>query len=99
MPSYISEAAQGSVTSWIKTRLPYLYDLPWTYKQDYNEILYRVVSKYLNSTDKSKYDYLIKSTFPFIRYGNYKVKYQYVLPDGTNTTNAVFEYLNPLKSN
>jgi hypothetical protein len=95
MPSYLAEANTGSVKSWFKTRLPYLYDLPLIYKLDFLDLQYQVVNKYLYSDQRQEFEYLINGYFPFIRYGKYKVKYQYVLPDGTRTSNAVFDYHNP----
>ena len=97
-PAYLAEATTGKVTSWIKTRLPYIYDLPQVYKQDFVELQYKVVNKFLGTTDAYKYDYLINGHFPFIRYGTYKVQYQYVLPDGTKTSSAVLDYHNPFKT-
>lgn len=97
-PTYLAEASAGKVTSWIKTRLPYIYDLPQVYKLDFAELQYKVVNKYMGSLDASKYSYLINGHFPFIRYGTYKVQYQYVLPDGTKTSSAVLNYHNPFKT-
>jgi hypothetical protein len=97
-PTYLAEASTGKVTSWIKTRLPYIYDLPQVYKLDFTELQYKVVNRYLGKPDASKYSYLINGHFPFIRYGTYKVQYQYVLPDGTKTSSAVLEYHNPFKT-
>ncbi|WP_110049901.1 hypothetical protein [Chitinophaga sp. S165] len=98
MPTYLAEASTGKVTSWIKTRLPYLYNLPQIYAQDYKELQYNVTNRYMGTEEAAKYDYLINGRFPFIRYGAYKVKYQYVLPDGTKTSSAVFNYHNPFKT-
>lgn len=98
MPTYLAEASTGKVTSWIKTRLPYLYNLPQIYRLDFTELQYKVVNRYLDKPDAAKYAYLINGHFPFIRYGAYKVKYQYVLPDGTKTSSAVFNYHNPFKT-
>lgn len=98
MPSYLAEATAGDVKSWIKTRLPYLYNLPMIYKMDFLDLQFQVVNKYLFSPDKQQYDYLINGQFPLMRYGTYKVRYQYVLPDGTRTSSAVFDYHNPQKA-
>ncbi|SFE58691.1 hypothetical protein SAMN05518672_10819 [Chitinophaga sp. CF118] len=98
MPTYLAEASTGKVTSWIKTRLPYLYDLPQVYSLDFNELQYKVVNRFMGTEEAPKYAYLINGHFPFIRYGAYKVKYQYVLPDGTKTSSAIFNYHNPFKT-
>ncbi|MCF6402642.1 hypothetical protein L3C95_11170 [Chitinophaga filiformis] len=98
MPTYLAEASTGKVTSWIKTRLPYLYNLPDVYNLDFVELQNKVVNRFMGTEDAPKYAYLINGHFPFIRYGAYKVKYQYVLPDGTKTSSAVFNYHNPFKT-
>lgn len=97
MPSYLAEAAAGGVTSWYKTRIPYLYDLPFIYKADFIDMQTRAVQQYIRTGDAGAANVLLNSSFPFMRYGNYKVKYQYVLPDGTKTSNAMFDYYNSLK--
>lgn len=94
MPGYLAQAAAGGVTSWFKTRLPYLYDLPFVYKADFIDLQTQAVSRYINTGESSV---LLNAAYPFMRYGNYRVKYQYVLPDGTRTTNAMFDYYNSLK--
>jgi len=98
MPTYLAEANTGNVTGWVKTRLPYQYDLPLIYKLDFLDLQYKAVNKFLDTPDMQRFAYLISGHFPYIRYGTYKVKYQYVLPDGTRTSNAVFDYQNPLKT-
>jgi hypothetical protein len=98
MPSYLAEASAGDVKGWVKTRLPYQYDLPLIYKLDFLDLQYKAVNKYLDSPERQRFEYLINGHFPYIRYGTYKVRYQYVLPDGTRTSNAVFDYHNPQKT-
>jgi hypothetical protein len=57
----------------------------------------RAVQQYIRTGDAGAANVLLNSYFPFMRHGNYKVKYQYVLPDGTKTSNAMFDYYNSLK--
>jgi hypothetical protein len=97
MPSYIAQASQGAITTWIKTRIPYLYDLPFAYKADFVELQTKAAQAYIYTLDAAKYSTLMSSTFPFMRYGNYKVRYEYILPDGTKTSTAMFDYYNSLK--
>jgi hypothetical protein len=97
MPSYIAQASQGAITTWIKTRIPYLYDLPFAYKADFVELQTKAAQAYIYTLDAAKYNTLMSSTFPFMRYGNYKVRYEYILPDGTKTSTAMFDYYNSLK--
>lgn len=97
-PAYLAEASNGKVTSWIRTRLPYIYDLPQIYKLDFTDLQYQLVNRYLGTPEAPRYEYLINGHFPFIRFGTYKVKYQYVLPDGSKTSSAVLDYHNPFKT-
>lgn len=83
--------------TWIKERLPYVYGLPLIYKDDFIDLRNQVVTRFLETDQLPKYEYLINGWFPFIRYGKYKLKYQYVLPGGDYGSGAVVEYRNPIK--
>ncbi len=81
-------------------RIPFRYHLPYAYKQDFIDIRYKVVNKYLNepekfSTQLEKYNYLITGVFPAIRSGKYKVKMQYVMPGDILGSSTIFKYKNP----
>jgi hypothetical protein len=98
MSGYLAEVAQGAVTSsGFKITLPFVYNLPLLYKQDFMDLQYQVVNRYLGTPEQNKYQRIILGFYPFIRYGKYKVEYQYVLPNGAKGTRAVFEYQNPIR--
>nr|HPI00203.1 hypothetical protein [Chitinophagaceae bacterium] len=67
------------------------------YKNDFLDIQNQIVNKYLGSGQAMQFDYLINGYYPFIRRGIYRVKYQYVLPDGKLGSSKVIGYENPIK--
>ncbi len=79
----------------LRDYLPYRYNLPFYYKTDFVDLRYKVVNKYLNTTNqdmKSKYDYIINGTFPYIKKGNYNIKLNYTLPGGQLGTSSIFTF-------
>lgn len=97
MSSYLAQARAGKVDSWHTAQMPFVYNLPFYYKKDFSNIQYHVVAKYAGTPYAPEYNFLINGRFQFIRYGKYKVEYQYVLPGGIAGSRAAFEYLNPVK--
>ncbi len=84
----------------LDTRIPYRYNLPFYYKQDFIDIQYKIVNAYLHepskySTKVEQYDYIINGIFPAIKSGDYKVKMQYVLPGNIKGSSVIFKYINP----
>lgn len=94
---YLAESAAGAVNGWSKIMMPYIYDLPIYYKQDFMDLQYQVVNRYLGTPMQNRFAGLIEGYYHFIRYGKYKVEYQYMLPGGNKGTRAVYEYMNPIK--
>jgi hypothetical protein len=97
MNVYLGEISNDNFNGYAKTRLPFIYNLPQIYKQDFLDLQNQVVNKFLGTSRQQQYEYLINGYFPFMRQGNYKVRYQYVLPNGKAASNAIFEYQNPIK--
>jgi hypothetical protein len=95
---YLLDARQGQgMSAWLKTRLPYEYHVQVLFKQDFVNLHYEVSNRYVDATDKAAYMSFLDTIFPFIPYGKYNVKYQYVLPDGRVGTNGIVTYPNPLR--
>jgi hypothetical protein len=95
-PTYLAEVQAGIYNGYAQTSVPFIYDLPQTYKGDFTDLQNQVVNKTLGTPEQALYDYIIMGYYPFISTGNYEVKYQYVLPDGTPGSTAVFNYPNPI---
>ena len=94
--AYLSELQSNIYNGSASTSLPFIYNLPLTYKEDFLDLQNQVVNQFLGTPEQKQYEYLINGYYPFIRQGNYKVKYQYVFPDGTKGSSAVFNYPNPI---
>lgn len=97
---YISYLESNPNYILLDKRVPYRYNLPFYYKQDFIDIQYKVVNAYLHEPDKyesqiSRYNYIINGTMPPIRKGDYKVKFQYMLPGNIPGTSQIFMYNNP----
>lgn len=79
----------------LKEYLPYRYNLPYYYKEDFIAIRYKVINKYLNTNNQAmiqKYNYIINGTFPYIKKGTYNIRLKYILPGGQIGTTSVFAF-------
>ena len=97
---YASYLENNPTYSLLDTRMPYRYNLPFYYKQDFMDVQYKIINTYLNNADQyqqevQKYKYIINGIFPSIKRGDYKVKMQYVLPGNIKGSSAIFTYTNP----
>ncbi|QPH39430.1 hypothetical protein [Pedobacter endophyticus] len=96
--SYQANVEQGNFnTQSVNQRLPYIYDLPRIYKADFQELQSQVVNRFLGTPQQQQYEWLINGHFPFMREGNYRVQYRFMLPNGSAGTSAVVNYNNPIK--
>ncbi|PKV49305.1 hypothetical protein ATE84_1326 [Aquimarina sp. MAR_2010_214] len=86
------EAAPDS--HFLKERMPYSYNLPYYYHEDFIDIVYNIVNANLTNPNP-KYDYIINAQFPHIKKGKYPARYQYVLPGGITGTSSNVNYINP----
>ena len=76
MTWYISYLESNPNYTLLDKRVPYRYNLPFYYKQDFIDIQYKVVNAYLNEPEKyqsqiNRYNYIINGTMPPIRKGDY----------------------------
>jgi hypothetical protein len=97
---YVTDLESNPSYSLLDIRLPYRYNLPYYYKQDFLDIQYKIVNAYLDesSAHASKilqYEYIIDGTFPPISKGEYSVRFQYILPGNIIGTSRNFKYVNP----
>lgn len=93
---YLAELQSNIYNGAASTSLPFIYNLPLVYKEDFLDLQNQVVNRFLGTPQQKQYEYLINGYYPFIRQGNYKVVYQYVFPDGTKGSHAIFNYPNPI---
>lgn len=93
---YESKIEDGQQSGLLFTRLPYKYNLPFYYKEDYLDLRHQVADRYCsNPSREKKYSYLLESKFPVIRGGEYRSLFQYVMPGGIKGSSWSFEYSNP----
>jgi len=95
-PAYLAGIEAGNYNGAAQTTVPFIYNLPETYKGDFLDLQNQVVNKYLGTPEQALYSYIIMGYYPFISTGSYEVKYQYILPDGTPGSTALFNYPNPI---
>ncbi|OMQ13411.1 hypothetical protein [[Flexibacter] sp. ATCC 35103] len=92
---YLSELTYNPKSAYLRERLPYRYNQPFYYKEDFVKIQYKVINKYLNTQNQSminKYNYIIRGVFPMIKDGAYNMKLNYVLPGGQSGTSSIFTF-------
>ena len=95
MAWYLDYIFNNTSSFMLKEYLPYRYNLPFHYKNDFIDLRYKIVNKYLNSSNqtmKTKYDYIINGEFPYIKKGLYNVKLKYTLPGGQTGSSAIFTF-------
>lgn len=97
---YLTHLESNPSYTLLQKRIPYTYYLPAYYKQDFLDIQYKLVNAYLQEPKKyssqlQRYNYIINGIMPPIRKGDYKVRFQYVLPGGIQGTSQIFNYNNP----
>ncbi len=96
--SFYEDAAELDPTSAsISTRLPYVYDLTRIYHGDFIDLQAQIVNRFLGTPRQNDYAYIIMRSFPMMRYGAYRVNFQYVLPNGSKGSSGVFSYFNPIR--
>ena len=70
----------------LKTRLPFRYNLPTFYRQDYGELKYKLINKFMyptvNFEKYNLYKDLIDNLYVPISIGAYKIKIKYELNEG-----------------
>jgi hypothetical protein len=95
MTWYQDYLINNPTSSFLRERLPYRYNQPYVYKVDFVNLRYKIVNKYMTSSNLSmiqKYDYIINGQFPMMRKGIYNIKLNYTLPGGQLGTSAVFTF-------
>jgi hypothetical protein len=97
MSFYLQAAEQGDASTFLTNRLPWSYDMAGIYHRDFIDLQAQIVNTFLGTAQQNRYANIIMESFPAIRYGNYTVKYQYIMPGGKLGSSAKFAYLQPVK--
>ncbi|MBI3234530.1 MAG: hypothetical protein HYZ42_10905 [Bacteroidetes bacterium] len=96
LESYMNEAQSGVSSTYTETTFPYTYNLVSAYKQQYIDVRYEIVNRYIGSADLANYERLVNGSFPAMPAKTYQTFLQYRLPNGTVGTSGVFVYRNEL---
>ncbi len=95
--AYLTEVERGDYSGLATRRFPFVYNLPQVYYNDFMELRSKLTNAFIDTPILSQYNYIVSKSFPWIRTGTYKVRFQYHLPGGRLGTSADFEYYNFIK--
>jgi hypothetical protein len=95
--AYLTEVEQGNFNGTARMRFPYIYNMPMAYKEDFIDLQNKIVNRYAGSADQGKYSQFINGYYKFIRAGNYTIRIQYVMPDGSKGSVGEFDFYNFIK--
>jgi hypothetical protein len=99
MMNYLSYAEHDINETWRKKVFPYFYNLPYLYKQDWSDLYAQILNDYVNRNLNMSNEALkfLDYNYLFMRYGNYTVNMQYILPGGKQGTNKTYDFKNIIK--
>jgi hypothetical protein len=92
--SYYLNALKSNNEKVLSGSFPFAYYLPSYYKSDFINIQDQIVTKFIQTGSWNGYDLLMNYRFMFIRKGNYPILLKYILPDGTKSSEVIFEFKN-----
>ena len=93
---YLEYTTSGIYSQTMSTLFPYVYELPYYYSLDLYEIKTKVANSFDKGIDMNSLQPLINSTFLFMREGNYRTEFRYILPGGKKGTTKQLNYYNSL---
>ena len=98
---YLGYLEQKPNSSFLKKQIPYQYNLPFYYKQDFIDIQYKIVNTYLNDPERyqnqiRQYNQIINGQFPLMTKGKYGARMQYILPGGISGSSSTIDFENIL---
>ncbi|WP_157614068.1 hypothetical protein [Pseudotamlana agarivorans] len=81
---YLANIDDNPNSSWVKNRIPFVYNLPYQYKSDMSYLRNKIANRYsFSGGDKIKYEqykYLIHRAFPALPLGKFKAQLIYTTP-------------------
>ena len=97
--AYSVYTANTPNSTYLRQNFPYRWHLAYSYKQDFSELQYKIVNRYLggSTVSQSVYDqfgYIINGVFPYLEREFYNVKVEYVLPNQTSGNSTNIQYKN-----
>jgi hypothetical protein len=94
---YLTEVENGHYSGYAGRYFPFVYALPQVYQEDYYNLQNQLVNRFLGNGMLAQYGSIVNSICPSFPAGKYTVKFQYVLPDGTQGSAVNFDYLNMIR--
>ncbi len=95
---YLANLENNPGSSWVKNRIPFVYNLPYLYKRDMVHLRNSIITRYTNSEgNQVKYDsfkYLTESSFPPLPLGNFKAQLIYRTPGNIYQNGYEVKYVN-----
>ena len=95
---YLTSTENNIDTDFIETIIPYRYNLPQIYRDDFNDVKTRLLSASVRNRliINANHSAIMDTDFPFMREGYYSIDLQYTLPDGNLGSKSKVRYKNPL---
>jgi hypothetical protein len=95
---YLANLDNNPNSSWVKNRIPFVYNLPYQYKVDMvylrDKILNRYYSSGGNNSQYEKYKYIIENSFPPLPLGSFKSQLIYRTPGDIYQKGYEIKYVN-----
>ena len=95
---YLANLENNPNSSWVKNRIPFVYNLPYQYKVDMVYLRDKILNRYYGSDDNisqyERYKYLIESPFPPLPLGNFKAHLIYRTPGDIYQKGYEIKYVN-----
>jgi hypothetical protein len=94
--AYRTQIENNNYNELARKYFPYIYDLPRIYKDDYINLRGQIINHWQNNPPAGL-ERFYQDSFPFIIFGYYNIRLQYVLPGKTSGTKQTFIYYNFIK--
>ncbi|MBC8766598.1 hypothetical protein H4O18_01205 [Arenibacter sp. BSSL-BM3] len=95
---YLANLENNPNSSWVKNRIPFVYNLPYQYKVDMVYLRDKILNRYYGSdgniSQHERYKYLIESSFPPLPLGSFKAQLIYRTPGDIYQKGYEIKYVN-----
>jgi hypothetical protein len=93
---YLDYISGNTYNDFMSKILPFVYELPYYYSRDYYELRTKAANSFDKGIDMRPLMPLLNSRFLFMRQGNYRTNFRYILPGGNSGTSRQMDYINTL---
>ena len=97
--NYMANYQSNSNSYWVKNRIPFVYNLPYQFSEDFIYLRDQIVNKYaagkeVNQAMFEKYKYIMNGTFPPLPFGKFGAQLIYRTPGGVYSKGYDLDYKN-----